>query len=82
MIQLQKVRFFLEKDYDKESKIFVKKIMAQKDISFVDLTKKLNEAGFNYSEAAVRQKISRGRFDFAFALQICDILECKIDVIY
>ena len=82
MIQLQKVRFFLEKDYDKESKIFVKKIMAQKDISFVELTKKLNEAGFNYSEAAVRQKISRGRFDFAFALQICDILECKIDVIY
>ena len=72
----------MEKDYDKESKIFVKKIMAQKDISYVELTKKLNEAGFNYSEAAIRQKISRGRFDFAFALQICDVLECKLEVIY
>ena len=72
----------MEKDFDKESKIFIKKIMAQKDISFVDLTKKLNDAGFIYSEAAVRQKISRGRFDFAFALQICDILDCNIEVIY
>lgn len=72
----------MEKDYDKESKIFVKKIMAQKDISYVELTKKLNEAGFNYSEAAIRQKILRGRFDFAFALQICDVLECKLEVIY
>ena len=72
----------MEKDYDKESKIFIKKIMAQKDISFVDLTKKLNEAGFNYSEAAVRQKISRGRFDFAFALQICEVLDCKLEVVF
>ena len=72
----------MEKDFDKESKIFIKKIMAQKDISFVELAKKLNDAGFIYSEAAVRQKITRGRFDFAFALQICDVLDCKLDVIY
>ena len=72
----------MQKDFDKESKIFIKKIMAQKDISFVDLAKKLNDAGFIYSEAAVRQKISRGRFDFAYALQICEVLSCKLDVIY
>lgn len=72
----------MEKDFDKESKIFIKKIMAQKDISFIELTKELNDAGFVYSEAAVRQKISRGRFDFAFALQICEVLDCKLDVIY
>ena len=35
--------------------------MAQKYISFVDLTKKLNDTGFIYIETAVRQKISRGR---------------------
>lgn len=72
----------MEKDFDKESKIFIKKIMAQKDISFIELTKKLNESGHKFSEAAVRQKITRGRFDFAFALLICDILDCKIEVIY
>lgn len=72
----------LEKDYDKESRIFVRKIMAQKDISYVELTKNLNEAGFVYSEAAVRQKISRGRFDLAFVLQICDVLDCKVEVVY
>ena len=47
-----------------------------------EATKKLNEAGFNYSEAAVRQKISRGRFDFAFALQICEVLDCKLEVVF
>lgn len=67
----------MEKDFDKESKIFIKKIMTQKDISFLDLAKKLNDAGFIYSKAAVRQKITRGRFDFAFALLICEILDCK-----
>lgn len=72
----------MSKDYDKESKIFIKQVMLQKDISFVELTKKLNEAGYSYSEAAVRQKISRGRFDFAFALLLCDILNCKISVDY
>ena len=36
----------MEKDFDKESKIFIKKIMTQKDISFLDLAKKLNDSGF------------------------------------
>ena len=72
----------MERDFDKESKIFIKRIMVEKDISFVDLTKKLNDNGFEYSEAAVRQKISRGRFDFAFALQICEVLNCKLEVEY
>lgn len=72
----------MSKDYDKESKIFLKHIMLQKDISFVELTKKLNDAGYSYSEAAVRQKVSRGRFDFAFALLVCDVLGCKLLVDY
>ena len=70
----------MEKDFDKESKLFVKRILLEKDISFVELNKKLKENGFEYSDAAVRQKISRGRFDFAFVLQICDVLNIKLEV--
>lgn len=69
------------KDYDKEAKLFIKKLLLEKDITIVDLTKKLNAAGFEYSEASVRQKIGRGRFDFAFALQIVDVLDSKISTI-
>lgn len=68
----------MEKDFDKESKLFIKRILLQKDISFVELNKKLKENGFEYSDAAVRQKISRGRFDFAFALQICEVLDYEL----
>ena len=72
----------MEKNFNKESKKFIKQIMIEKDISFVDLTKLLNEKGFEYSEAAVRQKVTRGRFDFAFALQICEVLDCKLEVVF
>ncbi len=68
----------MEKDFDKEAKIFVKKIMVENELSFIELTKKLNDAGFTYSEAGVRQKISRGRFDFAFLLQVAEVLGYKI----
>lgn len=70
----------MEKDFDKEAKLFIKRIMLEKDITFVELTKKLNDMGFEYSDAAVRQKISRGRFDFSFVLQICDVLDIKLGV--
>ncbi|RLA84508.1 MAG: hypothetical protein DRG78_01250 [Epsilonproteobacteria bacterium] len=66
-----------EKDYNKEAKIFVKKILIENDITNVKLTKLLNKAGFNYTEASVTQKINRGRFDFAFLLQIADVLNIK-----
>jgi hypothetical protein len=70
----------MEKDYDKEAKLFVKKIMLENELNFIELTKKLNDAGFMYSEASVRQKISRGRFDFAFLLQVADVLGYKVEM--
>lgn len=82
MIYFNKKSRYMEKNFNKESKKFIKQIMIEKDISFVDLTKLLNEKGFEYSEAAVRQKVTRGRFDFAFALQICEVLECSLEVKY
>lgn len=68
------------KDYNKEAKIFIKKLMLEKDLTFVELTKILNDAGFEYTEPSVRQKISRGRFDFAFALQIFEVLGYKLNL--
>jgi hypothetical protein len=70
----------MEKDFDKEAKLFVKKIMLENELNFIELTKKLNDAGFMYSEASVRQKISRGRFDFAFLLQVADVLGYKVEM--
>jgi len=69
-----------ERDFNKESKLFIKKIMLEEDVSFVELTKKLNEAGFDYTEASVRQKISRGRFDFAFGIQVVEVLGYSLKV--
>lgn len=68
-------------DFNHESKLFIKRLMLEDDLSFVNLTKKLNDAGFKYTEASVRQKISRGRFDFAFALQILEVLDLEISII-
>lgn len=70
----------MEKDFDKEAKLFVKKIMLENELNFIELTKRLNDAGFMYSEASVRQKISRGRFDFAFLLQVADVLGYKVEM--
>ncbi|WP_375723552.1 DUF6471 domain-containing protein [Arcobacter sp. KX21116] len=69
-----------EKDYTKEAKLLIKKLMLQEDINFIELTKILNEKGFDYTEASVRQKISRGRFDFAFGLQIIEVLGYKLNL--
>ena len=69
-----------EKDYTKEAKLLIKKLMLQEDINFIELTKILNEKGFDYTEASVRQKISRGRFDFAFGLQIIEVLNYKLNL--
>ena len=68
----------MEKDFNKESKLFIKRLMLENELSFVELNKKLSENGFDYSDAAVRQKITRGRFDFAFVLQICEVLDIKL----
>lgn len=67
-----------ERDFNKESKLFIKKLMLEEDINFVELTQKLNDAGFDYTEASVRQKISRGRFDFAFGMQVVEVLGYKL----
>lgn len=65
-------------DYNNEAKLFIKRLMLEQNLSFVDLTKLLNDAGFEYTENSVRQKISRGRFDFAFGLQVMEVLNLKI----
>lgn len=48
MIYFNKKSRYMEKNFNKESKKFIKQIMIEKDISFVDLTKKLNDTGFIY----------------------------------
>jgi len=54
--------------------------MLEEGINFVDLVKLLNEQGYDYTETGVRQKISRGRFDFAFGLQVIEVLGYKLNL--
>jgi uncharacterized protein YqiB (DUF1249 family) len=69
-----------ERDYTKEAKLFIKKLMLQEDMNFIELTQLLNDKGFDYTEASVRQKISRGRFDFAFCLQVLECLGYSLNL--
>lgn len=68
-------------DFNHESKLFIKRLMLESDLTFVDLTRILNDAGFKYTEASVRQKVSRGRYDFAFALQILEVLDLELSIL-
>lgn len=71
------MRTMQDKDYNKEAKIFVKKLLLEEDITYKDLSLKLNNKGFQYTEASINQKINRGRFDFAFVLQVLDVLNLE-----
>ena len=72
--------FYMEKDYNKEAKLYIKRVLLEEDITYGNLAIKLQEAGFDYSMDSIRTKVNRGRFDFAFVLQICDVLGYKVDI--
>ena len=70
----------MEKDYNKEAKLFIKRIMLEEELTYIELSKQLTEAGFSYTTESLRMKVHRGRFDFAFVLQVCDVLKYNITI--
>lgn len=68
-------------EFDQKAKVFIKKMMLERNINAIELTKKLNENGYKCTENSVRLKISRGRFDFSFLLLVANVLNYKIEYI-
>jgi hypothetical protein len=57
---------------------FIKSELAKRDISYVKLANIMNEHGYKENADAIRTKINRGSFSFAFLLEICDSLNLSI----
>ena len=70
----------MEKDFNKEAKLYLKRVLLEEDITYGDLSIKLQAAGFDYSMDSIRTKINRGRFDFAFVLQVCEVLGYSVKI--
>ena len=65
----------LNKDWNEESKVILKSILAQKNIKYHELAQLLNEIGLEESHNSIASKISRGTFSFSFFLQCIYVLD-------
>ncbi len=57
---------------------FIKKELKKRKISYVKLSKIMEEKGYIYSSNTIRTKIHRGSFSFAFLLEVCDSLDINL----
>ena len=62
-------------EYEKRAKVYLKTQMAKADIDYPRLAELLKE---NEPRENLANKINRGKFSFAFALMVCELLEHKI----
>lgn len=61
-----------------KTKLFIRTILLEKNISYVQLAKMMNEKGYIESSDTIRTKIHRGSFSFSFLLQVCDTLDLDL----
>jgi hypothetical protein len=66
-------------DYEKRAKVYLKTQMARADIDYPRLAELLKEKGVNESRENLANKINRGKFSFAFALIVLDVLGVVMD---
>ena len=59
-----------DKDWSEEGKRMLKAEMARSGFTYGNLVQALEKLGVSETEANLRNKISRGGFSFAFALQV------------
>ncbi len=70
-----------KKELSLEAKKIVKMLMAEEDISYIDLQKKLDMSGYHYSVEALRSKVFRGTYDIRFLIEVTEALDKKIKII-
>lgn len=66
-------------NYEQRAKIYIKTQMAKADIDYPKLSELLKEKGINETRENLANKINRGKFSFAFAIAILDVLGVVID---
>ena len=66
-------------EYEKRAKVYLKTQMAKADIEYPRLAELLKEKGVNESRENLANKINRGKFSFAFALIVLDVLGVVMD---
>lgn len=64
-------------DYLKQAKIIIKTEMAKADVDYPKLVERLKEIGIDETRENLANKINRGKFSFAFALQVFKVLGSK-----
>ena len=66
-------------NYEQRAKIYIKTQMAKADIDYPKLAELLKEKDINETRENLANKINRGKFSFAFAIAILDVLSVVID---
>jgi transposase-like protein len=62
----------------KKAKLFLKKILLDKDISYVKLSEMMNNKGYKETPDTIRTKVHRGSYSFSFLLEVCDTLDIEL----
>jgi len=61
-----------------KAKVFIKSILLNKDINYVQLSEKMNNKGYKETPDTIRTKVHRGSYSFAFLLEVCDTIDIEI----
>ena len=64
-------------DWYKKAKSIIKSELAKKDIGYDELSDMLREIGVDENKMNIANKLNRGKFNFALALQIFKALGLK-----
>jgi 3-mercaptopyruvate sulfurtransferase SseA len=65
------------KYWKKEASKIIKIELARQEMDYETLAQKMKEIGVNENKANIGNKLHRGTFSFAYALQICKALGIK-----
>lgn len=65
-------------EFEERAKRFLRDAMAQKGVTYDQLTERLAAIGVDMSKGGVANKISRGGFSAAFLLQCVDALDMDV----
>ena len=66
-----------EEEWKKYTKGLLKAEIARKNLSLIDVAKKLEAIGIYESPQNISNKINRGNFGAIFMLQVLDAIGCK-----
>lgn len=61
--------------YEKQARDLIKHLREDKELTYAQLAERLRAHGASLEERALINKINRGRFSFAFALQVLAALD-------